>query len=102
MNPLKDRPALYVLCISRAGYTDGARLIEFIEEYRRCVEAVGRDPGIREFSEWSRRCGGRTAYRRWKLFRDTFPELGAEGTPGDLMRPLLERLAREVEDADAP
>jgi hypothetical protein len=91
------RAALYLVCISRAGYRDGARLIEFIEEWRRCVENNERPVTPDEFAAWTHRYGRRNTFYLLKLFRQTFPQLGEHGTPDGLMGPLLERLAVEVE-----
>lgn len=92
----RTRGALYLLCIARAGYQDGALLIEFIEEWRRCVESHGRPVNIEEFIAWTRRYARRTTFRRLQLFRESFPQLGEHGLPDGLMRPLIERLAAEV------
>lgn len=90
----RTRAGLYLLCISRAGYVGGARLAEFIEEWRRCVEAQGQAVTIEEFIAWTGRLSRRTTFRRVALFRQSFPELGEHGLPDALMGPLLERLAK--------
>ncbi len=95
----RTRSALFLVCIARAGYVNGGRLIEFIEEWARCVEAHGRGVGIEEFAAWSTRFSTRTAYARLSLFRKTFPQLGEHGVPSGLMAPLLERLAAESQEA---
>jgi hypothetical protein len=92
----QTRGALYLLCISRAGYRDGARLIEFIEEWRRCVEKHERAVTPDEFATWTRRYGRRSTFYLLKLFRETFPQLGEHGQPDGLMAPLIERLLSEV------
>lgn len=89
--------ALWMVCVNRAGYRQGAQLVEFIEDWRRCVEAHDGPVGVRAYSEWTRQYSDRTAFNRLALFRRTFPQLGDDGTPEGLMGPLLERLAREVE-----
>jgi hypothetical protein len=91
-----DRPALYLLCVARAGL-EAPRLIAFIEEWRRCVEFHDREVNIEEFIAWTRRFPRRMTFRRLRLFRDTFPQLGEDGLPSGLMGPLLERLAAEAE-----
>ncbi len=91
-----DRPALYVLCVARAGL-EAPRLIAFIEEWRRCVEYHDREVNIEEFITWTHRFPRRMTFRRLRLFRDTFPQLGEDGLPSGLMGPLLDRLAAEAE-----
>ena len=97
MHPNRTRGALYLLCISRAGYRSGASLIEFIEEWRRCVERHEGPINIEEFIAGNRRYGRRRTFELVRLFRDTFPQLGEHGLPDGLMAPLIDRLAREVE-----
>jgi hypothetical protein len=89
---MNDRAAMMGLCVDRAGFRRGARLAEFITEWEMCVRAHAGPIGIEEFAHWWKD-SPRTAYRRLKDFRAVFPELGAHGTPQDLMRPLLARLA---------
>lgn len=93
----QTRFALYTLCVARAGYRNGSLLIEFIEDWRRCVAHLERPATIEEFIAWTRLFSRRTTFRRVDLFRRTFPELGEHGLPDGLMGPLVERLAREVE-----
>lgn len=92
------RPALYVLCMRRSkSYVEGARLIEFIEDWRRCVEAHEGEVSVAEFTRWTRRYANRrTVERRLHAFREAFPQLGPQGKPTGLMGPLLERLAVEA------
>jgi len=89
--------ALWMVCVARAGYLDGARLVEFIDDWRDCVQAHDGPVGVDSYAQWTRRYSYRTAFNRLRLFRETFPQLGADGTPEGLMGPLLDRLAREVE-----
>lgn len=96
MNFRTDRPALYLLCVARAGL-EAPRLIAFIEEWRRCVEFHDREVNIEEFIGWTRRFPRRMTFRRLRLFRDAFPQLGEDGLPSGLMGPLLDRLAVEAE-----
>lgn len=93
----QTRAALYLLCIGRAGYRDGARLIEFIEEWRRAVEHQEHTVTPEEFANWTRRYSRRQAYYLLRLFRDNFPQLGEHGTPEGLMGPLLTRLAAQAD-----
>lgn len=97
VNVKRTRAALYVVCIARAGYLDGARLIEFIEEWARCVDAHGGPINVEEFIASTRRFPRRTTFLRLSQFRKAFPELGPQGLPDGLMGPLLARLAAEVE-----
>ena len=101
MNTTSNRPALYALCMLRArpAYVAGARLIAFIEEWQRCVAEQGGVVNVEQFIAWTRRYSRRTTFERLRLFRDTFPELGAEGLPSLLMGPRLEQLARDQADA---
>ncbi len=99
LNFRRTRSALYVVCIARAGYVNGARVIEFIEEWSRCVEDHRREVGVGEFIEWTDRYSTRTGYERLALFRKTFPQLGEHGVPSELMAPLLERLEAEARAA---
>jgi hypothetical protein len=89
--------ALWMVCVSRAGYRQGAQLVEFIDDWRACVEAHDQPVGFEAYAQWTRRYSRRTAYNRLALFRRTFPQLGHDGTPEGLMGPLLERLAAEAE-----
>jgi hypothetical protein len=93
----RTKLALWMVCVSRAGYLDGARLVEFIDDWRDCVDANRAPVSWRHYSKWTRRYSDRTAYARLALFRKTFPQLGPSGSPEDLLGPLLERLAAEVE-----
>jgi len=95
----ETRAALYLVCIGRAGYRDGAKLIEFIEEWRRCVENNDGPVTIEEFIAWTRRYSRRSTFRMVRLFRDSFPQLGPQGLPDGLMEPLLKRLASELQEA---
>lgn len=90
----QTRGALYTLCIGRAGYRDGIKLIEFIEEWRRCVEHHERSVKTAEFADWTRRYSERRVYQLLALFRAKFPQLGEHGTPEGLMGPLLARLPK--------
>lgn len=92
--------ALWTVCVNRAGVVDGARLVEFIDDWRDCVNANGGPVSWNHYSEWTRRYSDRTAYRRLALFRRTFPQLGEHGSPEDLLGPLLDRLAREADQDD--
>lgn len=89
--------ALWMVCVNRAGYRKGAQLVEFIDDWRDCVQAHDGPVGVRAYAEWTRRYSERTAFNRLQLFRQTFPQLGPEGTPEGLMGPLLERLAVEAQ-----
>jgi hypothetical protein len=91
----RTRTALFLLCVSRAGLRPGVRLIEFIEDWQRCVTAAGEPIGIERYIASSGKYSRRTAYSRLALFRKTFPQLGPQGLPDGLMGPLLERLAAE-------
>lgn len=96
------RAALYTLCIVRAGYRKGIQLIEFVEDWQRCVVDQGGPLGIEQYTRATRRYSYRRCYQLLSLFRETFPQLGADGTPEGLMGPVLERLAAEAEaEADA-
>jgi hypothetical protein len=92
----RTRLGLYLLCIARAGYVGGGRLVEFIEDWRRVVERHGGPITIEQYIEDGGRLSRRTTFRRVALFRSAFPELGDEGLPDALMGPLLDRLTREA------
>ncbi len=94
----QTRAALYILCVSRARLRAGA-LITFIEEWQRCVSEKGREVTPGEFIGWTHRYARRTTYNHLELFRHCFPELGPDSLPSALMGPLLERLAREADQA---
>lgn len=89
--------ALWMVCVARAGYRQGAQLVEFIDDWRECVEAHDGPVEVSQYAAWTRRYSERTAWNRLRLFRETFPQLGDDGTPEGLMGPLLDRLAREVD-----
>jgi hypothetical protein len=89
--------ALWMVCVNRAGYRRGAQLVEFIDDWRACVDAHDGPVGMQAYTEWTRAYSRATAYNRLTLFRATFPQLGPDGTPEGLMGPLLDRLAREAE-----
>jgi hypothetical protein len=92
-----DRVQLAALCAARAGLRRGGRLTEFIAEWELCVRAHGRAVNAEEYAAWSWHSRA-TAYNRLREFRAAFPQLGPQGIPSDLMRPLLERLAAGQED----
>jgi hypothetical protein len=96
--------ALWMVCVNRAGYREGAQLVEFCDDWRACVKANGGPlPNVDHYAMWTRTFSYRTAYRRLALFRKTFPQLGPAGTPEGILGPLLEQLAAEVtteEDSD--
>jgi hypothetical protein len=94
----RTKGALYLVCISRAGYREGAKLIEFIELWRRTVQRHEGPINIEQFIAMNGRHGRRNTFRLVRLFRDTFPQLGRDGLPQDLMAPLIERLAAEIQD----
>jgi hypothetical protein len=93
----QTKAALWAVCVSRAGVLDGARLVEFIDDWRDCVNAHGGPVSWQTYARWTRRYHERTAYRRLALFRRTFPQLGPEGSPEGLLGPMLDRLAAEAE-----
>lgn len=88
--------ALWMVCVNRAGYRKGAQLVEFVDDWRDCVNAHGGPVGVEVYTGWTRAYSRATAYNRLALFRATFPQLGDDGTPEGLMGPLLERLAVEA------
>ena len=88
--------ALWMVCVNRAGYRQGAQLVEFIDDWRDCVTAHDGAVGFEKYAEWTRAYSRATAYNRLALFRKTFPQLGHDGTPEGLMGPLLDRLASEA------
>jgi hypothetical protein len=89
--------ALWMVCVNRAGYRQGAQLVEFIDDWRDCVKANGGPvPNVDHYAMWTRTFSYRTAYNRLGLFRRTFPQLGPAGTPEGLLGPLLDRLAAEI------
>jgi len=93
----QTKAALWAVCIHRAGFLDGARLVEFIDDWRDCVIAHDGPVSWNQYTHWTRRYSGRTGYRRLALFRKTFPQLGPDGSPEGLLGPLLDRLAAETE-----
>jgi hypothetical protein len=96
-NGKQTKAALWMVCVATAGFREGAQLVEFIDDWRDCVTANGGPVSWNHYSQWTRRYSGRTGYRRLALFRRTFPQLGDEGSPEQLLGPLLDRLAAEVE-----
>lgn len=96
MLALDTRAALYLVTINRAGFREGAKLIEFIEEWQRCVSASRGPVTVEGFIQWTRRYSRRTTFERLASFRKTFPQLGPHGLPDGLMGPLLDRLAQEA------
>lgn len=96
-NAHQTKAALWAVCVAQAGIMDGARLVEFIDDWRDCVNANGGPVSWQGYSRWTRRYSPRTAYNRLALFRRTFPQLGPEGSPEGLLGPLLDRLAAEAE-----
>lgn len=95
---LQTRTALITVCVARAGFRGGGELVEFVDDWAACVTGHDGPVGVEAYAKWTRRYSYRTAYNRLSLFRSTFPELGAQGTPEQLLGPLVERLAREVGD----
>lgn len=96
MKANQTRGSLYAVCILRGGYRNGILLIQFVEDWQRCVRENGGPIGIEKYTRLGR-YSYRRAYELLALFRKTFPQLGADGTPEGLMGPLLERLAAEAE-----
>jgi hypothetical protein len=95
-NVLQTKAALWIVCAQRAG-TRAGLLVEFIDDWRDCVIAHDGPTSMQGYAKWTRRMSHRTAYNRLTLFRQAFPELGPTGTPEQLLGPLLERLADEVD-----
>jgi hypothetical protein len=92
----RTKLALWMVCVGRAGYRQGAQLVEFIDDWRNCLAAHGGPVPFDTYAKWTRRYGERTAWKRLALFRRTFPQLGPQGTPEGLLGPLLEHLAEEA------
>lgn len=90
-----DRIQVLALCVARTTYREGTALAQFIFEWEAEVRRAGGPISIEDWPEKRKRTG----YRRLALFRATFPELGDNGTPQDLMRPLVERLVTEADRA---
>lgn len=90
-----DRLQVLALCVARTNYREGTALAQFIFEWERQVRERGGPITIEDWPEKRKRTG----YRRLALFRATFPELGEDGSPQDLMRPLLDRLVAEAQRA---
>lgn len=88
---MNDRIELLALCVDRRGFVRGALLAEFITEWELAVRSHGGPVGVEEFAHWWKDSPS-TAYRRLRDFRKTFPELGEQGTPNDLLGPLLAAL----------
>lgn len=91
-----DRIKVLTLCVARTNYREGTALAQFIFEWEGYVRDHGGPITIEEWPEKRKRTG----YRRLATFRATFPELGDEGTPQDIMRPLLDRLVREADSVE--
>jgi len=90
------------LCVARGGYRSGRKVAQFIAEWELVVRSHGREISIAEFHDWWKDSQA-TAYRRLAEFRALFPELGPQGKPDDLMRPLLADLAAGAKaKADMP
>jgi len=96
-NGLQTKGALWTVCVARAGVREGAQLVEFIDDWRDCINVHGGPVSWDTYRHWTRRYSQATVYRRLGLFRATFPQLGADGTPEGLLGPLLDRLAEEAE-----
>lgn len=96
---LQTKTALVMVTMRRAGYRDGAKVLELIDDYGAFVRAHDGDQGFEAYAHWTRRYSYRTAYGRLSLFRKTFPQLGPKGTPAGLYGPLLDQLAAEIEGA---
>lgn len=81
------------LCVNKGGYRRGRKTAQFIAEWELAVRSIGREISAEEYAEWWKE-GRSTSFRKLAEFRALFPELGEHGKPDDLMRPLLEQLAR--------
>lgn len=79
-------PQVIAVCIQRAGLLRGPMIAEFIAEWAICAEDLGHEPTTTEFAAWWKDSSERTAWRRISRFREAFPEVGEDGTPGDLAR----------------
>jgi hypothetical protein len=88
-----ERARMIAECIDRGGYRRGGRIAEFITEWEVAVRKTGGPLTTDEVAAWWRQSRP-TAYRRLGEFRQAWPELGAHGFPHDLMRPLLDELAK--------
>lgn len=91
-----DRLQVLALCVARTGYREGTALAQFIFEWEGYVRRHGAPITIEDWPTGRKRTG----YRRLATFRATFPELGEDGTPQDLMGPLMGRLAKEAAQAE--
>lgn len=88
---MSTRSEVLALCIERAGYRRGAQVCQFVWEWELYVRSTQSPGEIEAFSTWWKD-SRTTAYRRLVAFREAFPELGEQGTPNDLMGPLLAAL----------
>lgn len=96
LNLLQTKGALWVVCVQRVGVREGAQLVQFCDDWAACVTAHDGAIGFEAYAKWTRAYSHRTAYNRLSLFRRAFPELGSDGSPEQLLGPLLERLAAEA------
>lgn len=65
---------LIELCVDRAGFRRGARVMAFVIAWGRVRDDLGRTPTVDEYAEWWRQ-PVRTAYEEQERFREAFPEL---------------------------
>lgn len=70
----KDRPvSLIELCVDRAGYRRGGKVMAFVVAWQKAEQDLGRRPSVEEYAEWWKQ-PRRTAFNELEYFREAFPE----------------------------
>lgn len=75
---------LIELCVDRAGFRRGSKVMAFVIAWGRVREDLGRAPSIEEYAEWWKQ-PRRTAFDEQKFFRAAFPELDSPAALLDAM-----------------
>jgi hypothetical protein len=73
------------VCVVRRGVWRGALLADFVHSWAIAECEAGHKVGIEEYGRSWASVSRRTAYRRLSEFRATFPELGPDAVPGDMI-----------------
>lgn len=82
----KDRTVTLIeLCVDRAGFRRGAKVMAFVIAWGRAREALGRSPYVEEYADYWKQ-PHRSAWREMEYFKQAFPEF-------DRPDPLLDAMA---------
>ncbi len=82
----KERPiTLIELCVDRAGFRRGAKVMAFVVAWGRVRDDLGHTPTVEQYAAWWKQ-PIRSAYEEQEKFRVAFPELSTPDPLLDAMR----------------